>query len=344
MKRVLHVISQLEDGGAQRQLAYLLDHGGEYEMEVAALIASPREKLFSAFRNSRVPIHFCSNSGDYYAPEILPDLRGLIKVGRYALVHLWLYQSIVQGVISCRLENVPCIASPRSMRDAMDYEKNKSWEKWLVSKTLDLADLVLFPSASSAVDFVDAGWCDPARCRVVLNGVDTDHFCPQGRGRAIVTVARDSNIKCLDDLDYIVGRLRADFPDLQCLVAGTSRSNRPSLQSAGYVEDVREVLKEGQIFISTSLTEGMSNALLEAQSMGIPAVARNVGANSEIIEDNFTGFLVSNVDEMYEASKKLLEVPDLLDEMGKRARERMVGQFSIIDQIKKIQDVYSELV
>ena len=344
MKRVLHVISQLEDGGAQRQLAYLLEHAVGYEMEVAALTASPEEKLFPAFRKSGVPIHFCSNSSDYYAPEILPDLRAVMRAGQYALAHLWLYQSIVQGVISCRLEDTPCIASPRSMRDAMEYEKNKTWEKWLVSKTLNLADIVLFPSGSSAVDFVDAGWCNPARARVVLNGVDTDYFCPQKKGTAIVTVARDSNIKCLDDLDEIVTRLRTHFPELRGIVAGTSQSRRASLQSAGYVNDVREILREGAIFVSTSLTEGMSNALLEAQSMGIPAIARKVGANSEIIEDGVTGFLAANLDEMYQACKTLLEAPDLMEEMGKKARDRMVAQFSIKDQIKKIETVYSELV
>ncbi|PWT88825.1 MAG: hypothetical protein C5B54_09945, partial [Acidobacteria bacterium] len=127
MARVLHLISQLEEGGAQRQLSYFLAIKN-HEMEIASLIASPPEKVFPFFRNSPVPIHFLSYSNDFYAPEILPNLRTLLKKNNYSLLHCWLFESIIQGVIAARLENIPAIAGIHGLRESLTLGNNKKWE------------------------------------------------------------------------------------------------------------------------------------------------------------------------------------------------------------------------
>lgn len=344
MKRILHLISHLEEGGAQRQLAYLLSFSKRYDFEIASLIGSPPEKFFPFFRNANLRIHSLSQSGDFYAPEILPNLEGLLKSHSFDLVHCWLYQSIAQGVIASRKQKIPCIASPRSMSDAFQSDQNRLWERYFIRKTLRVADLVLCPSNSIASDFLDLGWIHPERTRVVHNGVDVDYFHPSQGGNLIVAVGRQSVEKAYDDFESIARGLRKAFPEIRCVVVGGAKRDSDCVEFTGRQEDVREILRNTAIYISTSRTEGMSNALLEAQSMGIPAVVRELGSNSEVLENGVNGFLVKTVEEFVQACKTLLNNESLRKEMGQLARARIQAKFAIQNQIKKVESIYSELL
>jgi len=346
MKRVLHLISQLEEGGAQRQLAYVASLTRRYEVEIASLIASPPEILFPYFRNTKIPIHYLSHSNDFYAPEILPAIRKLLTAGNYSLVHCWLYQSIVQGVISCRLESLPCIASPRSMIERLNFGINKLWEKSLIRKTVGMADLALFPSYSAAVEYLDSGWVELSQIRVVQNGVDVENFAPVNGGTALVAVGRLSTEKGYDELEIIAENLHKEFPSLRCVVAGggKDRSNGNQVEYVGRMDDVRSVLGEAAVFISTSRTEGMSNALLEAQAMGIPSVVRLIGSNSEIVENGVNGFLATTTEEFVQNCTALLKDRALHNKMSLNARSKIARNFSIQTQVEKIESIYDELL
>ena len=344
MGRILHLISQLEEGGAQRSLSNVIAFSNRHEIEIASLIASPEPKLFPFFRSCNVPVHFLSNSGDFYYPGILPALRKLLKEGRYSLVQCWLFESIIQGVLACRAENIKCIASPRSMRMALKTN-HRVWERILVQKVLPLADLTLFPSYTSAIDFLQAGWVDLPKIRVAQNGVDCAHFHPAGNGDALVAVGRLSSEKGFEFLANAVGRLRNDFPELRCIVAGGGKGALPpEFEHAGSVEDIREVYRKAAVYISTSWFEGMSVALLEAQAMGIPAVVRRIGSNSEVIEDGVNGFLAQSEEEYVLACKQLLEDAGLRHFMGTKAREMAVQRFSIEKQIREMESIHDEFL
>ncbi len=345
MARILHLISQLEEGGAQRFLSDVVIRSKRHQVEVASLISSPQNKLFPFFRNPPVPVHFLSDSGDFYHPGILPALRNLLKGSRYDLVQCWLFESIVQGVMACRMENVPCIAFPQNMRLVLKLNRHRLWERILIRKVLSLGDLILFPSYSTSIDFLYAGWIDSRKIRVARYGVDCDHFRPEEEGDAVVAVGRLASEKGFEFLTNVVRCLRSFFPKIRCLVAGGGQGSLSSeLEHVGYVDDVRKVYRQAALYISTSWVEGLSLALLEAQAMGIPAVMRRIGPNSEVIEDGVNGFLAQSEDEYVTACKRLLEDTTLRREMRVRARTATLQQFSIEKQIEEMESVHDELL
>ena len=347
MPTVLHVVSQLEEGGTQRQLAYIAQFHKRYDVEIASLIASPEEKLFAYFRKSGVPVHFLSHSSDFYAPEIMDRLKHLLHSKRFALIHCRLYSAIVQGMLVARQEKIPVVASPGNMLSGLDLERNKGWEKMLIRKMLRSADALMFPSRSSAVDFVEAGWADPSRVYVISNGVDAQYFSPQNEaGETLVAIGRISEQKAYEDLHAIVQIVRSKFLSLRCVVAGGGGTipAQDGIEYAGYVPDVRELLKHAAVFISTSKAEGMSNSLLEAQAMGIPVVARNIGPNSEIIEHGYNGFLAETKEEFAAFCERLLSDSELRKKIGKNARSKIEKHFSIHGQIDQLERMYDELL
>jgi glycosyltransferase involved in cell wall biosynthesis len=335
----------LEEGGAQRFLSDVITHSMRHEVEVASLISSPKEKLFPFYRNPTVPIHYLSDSGDFYYSGIFTALRRLLKRQKYDLVQCWMFESILQGILACRMENVPCIAFPQSMRIMLNLNRNKLWERILLKHVFPFADLTIFPSYSTSMDFVHARWTDVRKVRVSRYGVDCDHFQPDGNGNAIVAVGRLSSEKAFDVLERVIRPLKAIFPQVRCIVAGGgSDPLPPNLEHVGYVDDIRKVYRQAAVYMSTSLVEGLSLALLESQAMGIPAVTRKIGSNSEVIEDGINGFLVNSEEEYVEACTKLLEDATLRKDMGANARAIVLQHFSIKKQVEEMESVQDELL
>ena len=85
-------------------------------------------------------------------------------------------------------------------------------------------------------------------------------------------------------------------------------------------DNVQEILKSADIYLSTSLFEGTSNSIMEAMNWSIPVVATNVGDNNQLIKDSWNGYLISIGDykRLSEHLLKLLHDDKLRIEMGIR--------------------------
>ncbi len=97
----------------------------------------------------------------------------------------------------------------------------------------------------------------------------------------------------------------------------------------GQLHDL-EALRDWDIAVNCSRTEGLSNAIQEGMAYGLPTVATAVGGNPELIEDGVTGLLVRDDDERDLADKlmQLVRDADLRSRLGRAARERAERDFS----------------
>jgi hypothetical protein len=86
----------------------------------------------------------------------------------------------------------------------------------------------------------------------------------------------------------------------------------------------------------------LSNAIIEAMACGLPTIATAVGGNTELVEAGLTGFLVPPraPDQIALAMVELLTRPELSRSMGRHARRRAVGQFSLPGMIAGYASFY----
>jgi glycosyltransferase involved in cell wall biosynthesis len=100
------------------------------------------------------------------------------------------------------------------------------------------------------------------------------------------------------------------------------------------------------VFVSASLYEGCSNAILEAMAAGLPVVATKVGGNTEIVNDGVTGILVpaQNPDALAVAVTSLLNNSELMKSMGKKGRERIEADFLLSKMVKNTEELYETLI
>ncbi len=114
---------------------------------------------------------------------------------------------------------------------------------------------------------------------------------------------------------------------------------------AGNVADVRPYLWAADLFVLPSLSEGMSNALLEAMAAGLPCVATNVGAAAEMLDDGACGVLVPPGEraQLTSALLELLTDPQLRARLGAAAQRRVAERYDIVAVAAAYRRLYEAL-
>lgn len=116
-----------------------------------------------------------------------------------------------------------------------------------------------------------------------------------------------------------------------------------NVKFTGFVNNVNEQLAASDVFVFPSLTEGMSNALLEAMSTGLTVVASDIPANTAVINNGVTGltFVVKDTDDLFCKIKSLLDQPELLVKLGREARDNIEQNYSIDKVLAKYLELFT---
>jgi glycosyltransferase involved in cell wall biosynthesis len=109
--------------------------------------------------------------------------------------------------------------------------------------------------------------------------------------------------------------------------------------------DVAKILSSLDISVLSSISEGLSNAILESMAAAKPVVATRVGGNPEIIIDGSTGYLVQSEDSeaLAEAIIKLLQDPEKAVTMGETGQKLIREKFTINLMVNNYERLYSSL-
>jgi glycosyltransferase involved in cell wall biosynthesis len=102
-------------------------------------------------------------------------------------------------------------------------------------------------------------------------------------------------------------------------------------------DEVRDQLQQADVFLLSSLSEGISNAVLEAMACGLPIVTTDCGGMNEVVTDGVEGFLVTARDPkaMAQALWTLWENPALRKQMGQAGRQRIEASFTLSQQVQE---------
>jgi glycosyltransferase involved in cell wall biosynthesis len=106
------------------------------------------------------------------------------------------------------------------------------------------------------------------------------------------------------------------------------------------------VLKTLDVFVLPSESEGMSNAVLEAMSMGRPVIATAVGGNPYVIDEGKTGFLVTyeDVPAFVDRLTRILSGAVSGAEIGAAARAEVERAYSARSMVREMEDLYDEVL
>jgi len=108
--------------------------------------------------------------------------------------------------------------------------------------------------------------------------------------------------------------------------------------------DVPDIMQRMHCFVLPSLTEGISNTILEAMACGLPVVATDVGGNGELVQAGRTGLLVAagDIDGMAQALLQIYDAPERARAMGAQSRREVESRFSLPAMVAAYQALYDQ--
>ena len=235
-----------------------------------------------------------------------------------------------------------------------------------------MADAVLAVTHELSAFHARQAWIAASRVQVIYNGVDADLFAPRSYERALTreslgfpvdafvigTVGRLTPIKDHATLLRAASALIRQGVEVRILLVGSGSElsclerivdESPELRGhtvfVGATDRVPELLNAMDAFVLPSLSEGLSNTLLEAMASGLPVVATRVGGNPEVVEEGRSGVLFPprDADALSTLLLRLAGDPALRFEMGVVARRRVLDEFSLERMFSAYRKLYVEL-
>ena len=279
--------------------------------------------------------------------------------------------SALDGVLAARLAGVPWVVHSEHGRDLEEAHGMRARRALARRVLYRLADAVVTVSEELG-DWIAAQARVPrSRLLEIPNGVDVRRFraLPErgaararlglpAQGRVVGTVGRQDPVKDHGALLRAFARLHAAHPDVWLAMVGDG-PRHAALRSAardllvddrvafaGHRDDVAEVLPAFDVFALPSVTEGMSNALLEAMAAGLPCVATAVGGNPELVEHRRSGLLVpaGDVPALAAALGQVLGRPHLARKLALAGRRRVEERFTLAAMVARYEGLYASLL
>jgi len=339
-------------GAANAHLRLLTQYAHNTDLRVDVLTSAPKPGVVSEQFSENIAIHKVGiHKKDLHfwrKVEVIEWLvrakshyRRLLRQDGYDLVHAfsgfptgWLCYRAKGGppyIISLRGSDVP----GRHARLQLEYKIlapvfRRIWRNAaaLVACSEGLKDRALRFLPSVSID-------------VIPNGVEIEKFHPGQSGETsdklrLLTVGRLSATKRVEMLIDAVEILHIDGVKLHLTVAGGGQlepqlkdtvSNRnlgEIVEIAGRIdpEKMPHLYRESDIFVSASLQEGMSNAMLEAMASGLPIITTRCEGVDELIADNGVIVERANAEEIAGAVRTVADNPQMRTDMAVAARGR----------------------
>jgi glycosyltransferase involved in cell wall biosynthesis len=380
---VVHIVTQLELGGAQEITLLFCRHLAERGLDVH--LVAGRGGLLDA-EAERIPalsVHFDDSLVRAVNPRqdvaclvslarLLRRLRG--ASGRPMIVHTHSSKAGILGRWAAYAAGVK--VRVHSIHGFGFHD----WQPWWKRRSYQLTEQVTakithaFCAASEANRRVATrlGLLRGGKPSVVLpEAIEVSDYEPrEDEGRKI----RDElglapatplvgMIACLKPqkapLDFVkvAARVRAADPESHFFLAGDGIL-RPEMEAEidqlalrdrfhllGWRRDVRGLLGAADVLVLTSLWEGLPRVVLQAMAAGKPIVATRVDGTPEAVADGESGFLLEphDVTGFAERVSRLIRDPELARRMGGEGRRR-VEEFSATVMLEKLDALYEELL
>ncbi len=356
MKLIL-VISSMATGGAERVLSILANSWSQRGWEITLVTthddgSAPFYTLDSAINFQPILLSNIPRGGSWTHVKRVQALRKIIKTESPDLVISFLNFTNVLTLMACGGLNIPVVVSERL--DPRVHRLSKSWNT--LRRLLYPKAVVLVNQTEAAASWFRS-WMG-SKISIVPNPVMEPMF-QEGPAElellphALVAMGRLHPQKGFDTLLQAMAIVHAAAPELRLTVLGEGplRSDLESLRNdlglmdvvtfPGRVKRPHDVLKQAELFILSSVTEGFPNVLCEAMAVGLPVVSTNCPSGpNEIIESGQNGQLVpvGDAQAMAAAVLSLMDDDVARKEMGNSARH-VVQRFSLPEVLRAWDDV-----
>ena len=375
MLHLSYVITGLYIGGAEHMLFKLLSQldRDQFSCEVISLLAPG--PVGDRIAKLGVPVHNLGMSRGLPNPYAFLKLVKLLRQSKPQIIHTWMYHADLMGGLAAFFSGRPAVIWSIRQSD-LSRQHHKSGTL-LTAKTCAVLSRILpakIVTNSRAGMKIHANFgYQRSRMRVIPNGFDTslnhpDETAPGSLRRElglpadtllIGMVARYHEVKDHETFLRAAGILIKTYPKTQFILCGDGISlandklktwiHKYSLDRnihlLGRRDDIPELNAALDIAsLSSSFGEGFPNVIGEAMACGVPCVATAVGDTADIIADTGVTVPVRDAHALASAWTELIDSGGChRKELGRRARHRIIENYSLDAVCRQYQELYLEL-
>lgn len=252
--------------------------------------------------------------------------------------------------------------------DVLVHPKHSLIDRMVVRFALHKADVVTIVAQHMKRKVIELG-CAPSKLVHLSNFVNTDHFNAISRERRYRgTRLANPLIICVRGLNPIynvrmlieaVPNVVEEIPDARFLIIGDGDQKEQlvtltcQLKVNGFIrfishvphEELARYFQQADIYVSTSLSDGLSVALLEAMASGLYPIVTDIPGNREIIEDGVNGFLIpiGNTEALGARIIEIINKPKLFQTAFKKNSDLIRSKYDEKLVMSKIEELYMGL-
>ena len=377
--KILYIIKSGDFGGVQSHLINLIEHLDHALFDITVCLPSgPVARRLKALHVRLIYLDFIRYTINLFSDiSSFFKLLGIIKSGNYVIVHAHSSKPGLFGRLAAKILGVPIIIYTPHLfhfRDSFHFLKKKSFmllETWL---SRVVTDMVISVSDHARRLAIQNKIINKDKIVTIANGINPLPFERQGNSvrrrkrnefgisdKAVVIgmVARLMPQKAPEDFLQAAARVLDKYENNVCFILvgkGNLKQQIQDLQKelnlarylylTGSRDDVPELLNMFDLFVITSLWEGLPITILEAMACSLPVIASDIPGNNEIVMHGETGFLYpkGDIEALSEKIIKLVDDPVARATMGKLGKMRFEEHFLASQMAKRTEKLYLELL
>lgn len=373
---VLHVIVGLGQGGAETALLRLLSRTDPARFSSHVVSLTDEDALVPQIAKLGIPVHKLGLPSPGAAVLRLATLWREIRRVRPDVIQGWMTHGNLAGMVLARIAGPGRPALVWGIRQSvydLRYEKPSTARLIQLSARLSRQPLAIVYNSRNGRTQHEALGFSRLRGAVIPNGFDVSVFGPSGEtglrfrrnlnlpenARLVGIVGRYQPMKDHSNFIAAAGQVLKRHPECRFLMVGqgmvpqneqlAARLRDAGVAEATYLlgsrEDLPAVNSALDVAVSSSYTEGFSNAIGEAMSCGVPCVVTGVGDSALLVGN--TGIVVPPRDPEGLASgiNRLLDLSDQERRaLGGAARARVVSEFSLDKMADSFSSLYLSLL
>lgn len=361
--RLCLVVGHLGRGGLEKQACLLATGLAGRGFEVSVVSLSQGGAWVDALAAKGIPVVQLRRLGPF-DPWRLAQLVSTFRERRPDLVYAFNYPTTVYARLAGLVASVPVLVTGER---AIYMNRLQAGLERLLSR---VTDCVICNAEAIRGDLVKRVGIPAGRVLTVRNGVEAGPPpAPKERraarallgvpeeGFLVGTVGHIEDVKNLSMLVEVAHEVRRKgLPARFCIVGGGSRTGalRSQIRARG-LDDAfiltgeraaAELLPAFDVFVLTSLSEGLPNTVMEAMAAGLACVCTDVGGCRELVLEGTSGFLVP-LNDTTGMARRLLELAGdagLRASLGAAGRARILREFPVDRLLTQTEGVLRDLL
>lgn len=364
MIKLCYIIGQLNKAGAEKQLYYLANSISKEKFTPVVVSLSQYGFWSEEIKKLNIQLIEIPRKKHKEFSRLLRLIK-VLKTIKPQIIHTFLFPANTYGRIAGIITRIPIIIS--SERNLPEIGKDKKLWQICVDRILSFFTHGIICNSYKAANVLTKKYfLNRNKVFTIYNGIDGTIFfrnnaisgskiAPSVIG-TVGRLYRQKNYKLFLDMAKLILNMSGNR-NIKFLIVGDGPlmnelkqyshdlGIEKSVFFAGERTDITELLKGMDVFVMTSLYEGLSNAIMEAMAAGLPVVATDVGGNSELVINGETGFLCKlDARELAEKVNYLINNKEEARKMGEKGKKRIISEFSIEKMVRETENVYFMLL